>query len=522
MIRILILILSAILLAGIGTGLSSMDTLIAWDALGERIEIHAGLVIFLLLLAAVLLVLFTSTTKDLIALPTKIKTKRENAKRERGMAALTRGLEAVAVGASGDAQHHARVAQRNLADGSLTRLLTAQAAQLAGDDVVAEQSFTAMLEAPETEFLGLRGLYAKAMRQDDKDTARGYAERAFRLRPNADWAFRSVFDLSLDRGAWGQARADLATAIKNKIIDSEVAKRAEAALLTADAYAAVPNDPKIALAECEQALKLSSSLPPAVVLAARLYEENNQRSKAAKVIETAFADVPHIAEVGAYFNLYKDEKKDKRAEKMKRLSDRNPSSREAKIALARRALLLEQPQEAMDILEPLLSEQATARECTLMADAVTATFGADHAKPWLERAASAPRDPTPGADGSFAFTREGWAQLIKEYMDHGRLAPPPLEDAPIGLPVDELRLLLAPPVVTEVAKEELDPLPDDNTERDAELTKPIDAAVSARDGADGENDVSGGGENPQSTIDDELAAEAELGALKVEAARTVS
>lgn len=513
MIRILILILSAILLAGIGTFLFSQDTLIVGEAFGGKFEIPAGGAVFVLLVGAIILVLATSVSKDLIAFPAKVKAQREGARRERGMAALTRGLEAVAVGAAGDAQHHARVAQRNLSDSSLTRLLTAQAAQLAGDDLIAEQSFSAMLEAPETEFLGLRGLYAKAIRQDDKDAARGYAQRAFKLRPNAEWAFRSVFELSLDRGAWGQARADLSTAQKNKIIDVAAARRAEAALLTADAFtASASDDAKTALSECEQALKLAPSLAPAAVLAARLYHHGNQKSKAAKVLETAFTDEPHIAIVGAYFNLYADEKEQKRAEKMQRLADRHPSARAAKIALARRALLLDDAQGAIDILEPLLSEQATARECTLMADAVTAVYGADHATPWLERAAAAPRDPTPGADGSFAFTRNGWARLIKEYMDFGRLAPPPLEDAPIGLPAEELRLLLTPPPPAEPdvvddddpaeAAEQLDSDEEQNADQSASDTDaPADALT------DDQRD---------------LAAKAAIGELKVEAARSVS
>ena len=46
------------------------------------------------------------------------------------------------------------------------------------------------------------------MAAGETDAAKGYAERAYRLRPNAAWAFQSVFDLGLDRGAWRETVTD--------------------------------------------------------------------------------------------------------------------------------------------------------------------------------------------------------------------------------------------------------------------------------------------------------------------------
>ena len=216
------------------------------------------------LLALALLLVFGTTIFGWLArLPGTLRRRRETKQRDRGMVALTRGLEAVAAGDAEDAQHHARLASRNLDQVALTRLLTAQAAQLAGDDDTAQESYAAMLEAPETEFLGLRGLYLQAMHRGDKDQAKAYADRAFRLRPGAPWAFDSVYALSVERGQWGDAYEALRLARRQGAQDGEDASRKAAALLTARAYTARDaGDDAAAREDAEDAIKSDAGFTP--------------------------------------------------------------------------------------------------------------------------------------------------------------------------------------------------------------------------------------------------------------------
>ncbi|MFQ5564348.1 MAG: heme biosynthesis protein HemY [Parvularculaceae bacterium] len=456
MTRVLIFFLSVVFLAGAITVFAGMGGRVDAEILGYRISPPTGIVFGFVLAVAALLVFFTSLIKDLMALPGKIRARETEARRARGVASLARGLEAVAVGDAADARHHARLAERNLDEPALTRLLTAQAAQLAGDEGTAQVNFSAMLEAPETEFLGLRGLYLQAMRGGDKEAARSYAERAFRLRGNARWAFESVFDLGLARGAWGEARDALVRARKNNLVDPDAARRGEAALLAAGAYADdVAQDDAAALGEAETALKLAPNFTPAAILAARLQVEAGHRKRAAKILEQSFAAAPHPALSKTYETLYTDEPVEKRAEMFERLAGKAPESREAKLLKARRHVLLGEWTAAATLLEPLLADRPTAREFAAMAAAMAGAYGEAAARAWFERAADAPRDPAPGADGEFHLTREGWARLVREFMEQERLAPPPLEDAPAGLSIDEIKLLTAPPLAIETPPEDV-------------------------------------------------------------------
>ncbi len=447
MIRILMFLLGAVFFAFVITYFASLDSRITGEAFGYHFDGPSGLIIGGLTVLFLVAIYLTHKIKDIMAIPAKIKAKDAQTKRERGIAALTRGLEAAAAGDGEDAAHHARVARRNLDDVALTRLLTAQAAQLSGDAAAAKESFSAMLAAPETEFIGLKGLYAQAMAAGETGAAKGYAERAFRLRPNAAWAFQSVFDLGLERGAWNETREAVIQAQKNKVIDDARANRARAALLTADAYA--ESDAASAMSEAEAALKLAPEFTPASVLAARIAMDEGKTGKAAKLLETGFAASAHPALIKLYDRLYKDETPEKRASKLTKLAEKNPASDEAALLRARAATLTEDWQGAVDALEAHVTKTASPAAFSLMAKAAAGLKGEAAAQIWYEHAASAPRDPRPGAEGAFNLTRQGWARLIREFMEYARLSPPPIEEATAGLAPEEVRLLLAPPVIEE-------------------------------------------------------------------------
>lgn len=459
MIRILIFLIGILFFAYVVTLLTSLDSRITGEAFGMRFDGPSGLIIGAVFVFFLVAIYATHKIKDILAIPAKIRARDAETRRSRGIAALTRGLEAVAAGDGDDASHHARLARRYLDEAALTRLLTAQAAQLSGDLAAAKESYSAMLAAPETEFLGLKGLYAQALAADDAEAAKGYAERAFRLRPNAHWAFSSVFDLGLERGAWRETREAVIQAHKNKVLETAKANRARAALLTADAYATANTDKAAAQNELDAALNLAPGFTPAAILAAQIALEAGKTGRAAGILETAFAESSHPALIKLYDRLYKDQSLEKRASKLRKLADKNTDSHEAALLRARAATLVEEWKTAVDELEALLARAPSAAAYGLMAKAAAGLHGEAAANVWLEYAANAPRDPRPGADGEFHLTRQGWARLIRDYMEFARLSPPPIEETVAGLSPDELRLLIAPPPEEPAAEGEQESAP---------------------------------------------------------------
>jgi HemY protein len=463
MIRVLIFLLIITGFAALLTMILSLDGGVQARFGGYAIDGTVSGILIALMILMIASAVLTWFISYLMRLPDNLRKRRTETQRRKGMTALTRGLEAVAAGDPEDAQRHAKAAQRQLDEPALTRLLTAQAAQLAGDEATAERSFSAMLEAPETEFLGLRGLYLQALSIGNTKAATLYADRAFKLRPGTKWAFDAAYQLGVDRGSWSDVQNTLKLARKNSLIDTEEAARKEAVILTAKASGAEAAGQSIdALRDVTAALKLAPSFAPAATLAARLEAENGNRGKAARILETAWAGAPHPAIAKSYENLYTEHPTEKRASRLMKLADKAPDRDESRQLRADQYIATEEFAQAKAILEDLLTRKPTARTFASMARAMQGLYGEEQAKPWLAKAAAAPLEPLPGVDGAFHFTTDGWRRLIREFGEFDRLAPPPLEEVSSALSMEEILLLSAPPAEPE--PEEV--VPQDETEEE--------------------------------------------------------
>ena len=197
---------------------------------------------------------------------------RAGGRQRRGYAALTEGLVAVAAGDARESQKQARRAAALLEDAPLSRLLSAQAAQLGGDEAAAGRHFAALRESEEARFLGVRGLLVLAKRQGDAAGARRLAEEAVRLRPNAEWAVGELYVLQAAADDWDAALATVEKAIRAKAMTGVAAERRRAIALWGQAVAAeVEGRARQAIAGADKAVALAPALVPAAVLAARLH-----------------------------------------------------------------------------------------------------------------------------------------------------------------------------------------------------------------------------------------------------------
>jgi HemY protein len=360
---------------------------------GYEVTTSAGMAIGLALLFAALVMVLTRVVATILSGPEAFGRWSSLRRLRRGQDALSRGLVAVAAGDAAEARRQAKKARGVLGGSPLGLLLTAQTAHLEGNDLAQGTAYRAMLEHPETEFLGLRGLFMEAMRRDDHEEAVRLAARAHTLKPRAAWAANALFDLKSARGEWSDAKAVLESAQRAKLIEPGVAKRRRAVLLAAEALEAEHDNRDHALDLAQKALDLSPSLAPAAALAARKLAAEGRVWRAQDVVETAWTQAPHPDLAAAYAAIRPDETPEERAERMIGLAHLKRDHFESRMMEAEQDVNLGKWSEARRVLAPLSRGFASVRVCTLMAEIEQGErHDASAAHAWLERAVRAPRD----------------------------------------------------------------------------------------------------------------------------------
>jgi HemY protein len=394
MIRLLIILISAGLIA---TGIARLiDMPGGFDFVVGSYEIHASVpaAVGLLVFTVILLFLLTRLAFALVTAPHRVRSWVRDRRARRGFQALSRGLVAARAGDQLEARRFARRGEMLLGNAPLGLLLVADAAQLEGNEEKQASTFRTMLNYPETEILGLRGLFLQAMRKGDEEEALRLAERAFDLRTRTQWAAQALFDLHASRHEWDHAQGVLKKQLRSKLISPDVARRRRAVALTAagiDADRAGDNE--AALERGLEAVTMAPALIPAAVLTARKLTQAGRVWKAQDVIETAWSQSPHPDLASAYAAVHPTHDALTRARRMENLVKLNPGHVESRILVAEQAMALGQWHDARAALEPLMQGTPTARACVMMAEIAQQERGdMTAAQGWLARASRAPRD----------------------------------------------------------------------------------------------------------------------------------
>lgn len=420
MLRALYIFLVIAVLSAIAVWLADNpgDLVLHWRGYEVRTSFVIGLG---LLVAVAFLVLFIYRVGvGFIRSPASVSLFLETRRRKRGFLALSRGMVAVAAGDAAEAKRYAGRAQKLLDETPLTLLLAAQAAQLDGQEDAATRYFEAMLNSPETAFLGLRGLFVQARRAGDRSRALEIARRAFTMRPNTPWAAQAVFEIETAEEDWSAALKTLDRSLGAKLISRNDARRRRTVLLTAQAIVAAEaarmqvGDAhkaanETALGQALQAVSLDPSFVPAVALAARLCGATGRTRKGARLVEDAWVGSPHPDLAEAYMGLVDGESGYDRFKRIKLLAGRNRDHAESRVALARAAIGARDWLAARGALELFVGENSqerpTQRICELMAEIEEGELGnRGSAREWLSRALHAPEDP--------AWTGEGWRSAV--------------------------------------------------------------------------------------------------------------
>jgi HemY protein len=441
---------------------SAVALLAAWIAarpghvsfvwLGYRVDSSVGVLLAVLLLLLLVFMLLHWLWRLLWRGPRDLRRLRAERKRQQGYRALSQGMAAVAAGDAAEARRQAKIANGLLKDPPLILLLDAQTAQLSGDETAARRYFTAMLERPETAFLGLRGLLMQALKAGDRAEALSLARRAYEERPKTPWAVTTLLDLHLEAGDWADAAPLLIQARKLKALPDEAARRRRAVLL---AERARTDPPVHGLDAAREALKLAPDLLPARVQLARILTQAGREREAQKLIEKGWAAAPHPDLASAYAALAPEEAPLARYRRFEKLAALAPRHRESLLAQGEAAIAAGLWGEGRKHLEQLAAaERPSHRLARLMARLEEGERGDGAAiRRWLTVAAEA--DPDPGwRCARCATLASAWQANCPHCRAFDTLAwqAPPRAGAPMLItPVAPASALPAPAAAAEIA-----------------------------------------------------------------------
>jgi HemY protein len=367
--------------------------------LGREIEMSFIAGVVLVVIAALAIWLVWGLFRRLWHSPQAVSRYWLFRKNRKGYESLSRGIIAAGAGDAAAASKHAAIAGSALVDEPLVNVLAAQAAQLKGDRAAVRKIFEAMTKSPDTEALGLRGLFAEARQSGDVAAARRYAEQALALNPRLAWASTAVLQLQSAARDWNAAAMTLAQQVRSGFLTGPEGNTKQAAVLAAQALAVEDTNRTQALDLALKAHKLDPALVPAAVVAARLLVAQASQRKAAKIIRETWALSPHPDLADLQAHLFPGDGPDVRLERVRDLLKEDPGGIEGAVALARAAVKARRWDIARDALKPWVEDRPQARICALMADIEDAQGDKGRAREWLARAIHAPRDPIWVSDG---------------------------------------------------------------------------------------------------------------------------
>ena len=220
-----------------------------------------------------------------------------------------------------------------------------------------------MLASPETEVLGLRGLYLEAEREGAREAARQFAERALKRNPRLSWPVEGLFDLQCRAGDWAGALETLAIARKQNLIDKAAGARRRAVLLTAQAQAMEDAEADKAAELAQEAHRLAPDLIPAAAIAGRVLASRGNTPRAARVLLKTWRLAPHPDLAAAYAYARPGDSPRDRLVRVRHLGRLTPGHPEALMAIAFSAMEAREWEEARKVAAAAARQRRRPSAC---------------------------------------------------------------------------------------------------------------------------------------------------------------
>ncbi|SFD28858.1 heme biosynthesis protein HemY [Tropicimonas isoalkanivorans] len=316
--------------------------------------------------------------------------------RERkGYRLMEEALMALAAGEGKEAMSKAAKAQKYLQNPKVTKVITAEAAEMIGERAKAEEAYKTLLKDDKTRFVGIRGIMKQRLADGDTDTALKLAQQAYALKPRHEEVQDTLLKLQAEHHDWAGARKTLGTKLKTGNLPRDVHRRRDAVLAVSEAKDILDTGKSIEAREAAiEANKLSPDLIPAAVMAARALIEKGKQRQATRVLKKTWEVNPHPELAVAFAEIQPEEDPKARVKRFADLTKQQADHPESKMLMAELNIAAEDFPAARRAIGDLASTHPTARSLSIMA-AVERGEGADDAvvRGWLARAVTAPRGP---------------------------------------------------------------------------------------------------------------------------------
>ncbi len=316
-------------------------------------------------------------------------------RRTKGLEALSNGMVAIAAGDAEEARKAAVLAEKHLKGEPLALLLSAQAAELNDDDRAAKIYYDRMSEREDTEFLGLRGLIARARAENDLEAALRHVRRAEELKPKTEWVQKALIELLIEKKDYDAASGVVMRMMRGKKNQQNEALRHLKTVISHEQalLAFERGENEAALRYANEAHRQDPGFVPASVFMVRHMAPGRGRDK---LLEAAWSAAPHpdLATAAKALVLAEDPRDwFKRAKSF--MLKTNPDHRETHLALARAALDAREYGEAREHLAAAEKLNPTVSVYRLLAELEeTANADAAAARNWILKSTEAAPDPT--------------------------------------------------------------------------------------------------------------------------------
>lgn len=433
-----------------------------------------ALLVFALWVALKLVSLLIATWRFMNGDETALSRYFDRNRERKGYDALSQGMMALASGDGRAAMAKAEKAGRYLEKPELTNLLTAQAAELAGDKRKAEQTYRKLVENEQTRFVGVRGILKQRLAEGDTETAMKLAQKAFALKPRHEDTQDVLLKLQAQAEDWTGARETLSAKLKHGHLPRDVHKRRDAVLALTEAKDVFAKGKTIEAREAAIAAnRQSPDLIPAAVLAARAYIDQGKPKLAVRVIKKAWEAAPHPDLAAVFAEIAPNETPAARIKRFAVLTRLKPDHAESKMLLAELNIAAEDFPAARRALGDLVETAPTTRSVTIMA-AIERGEGASDTivKGWLAKALTVSRGPQWVCDNCSHIQSE-WSPTCAncESFDTLTWKTPPTPDVATPTGVQMLPLIVG-------ALEE----PKNDAEDDIEEATIVDASATPSEG----------------------------------------